>query len=155
MQVNYFGTLSMCRAFAPVLARNGGGAVVNVLSILSRVSTPRLASYAASKAAGFSLTQSVRAELAAQRTLVVGVMPAFVDTEMARKAPGPKMDPRELASAIVDAVEGEVEDVYPGEAARVAIGLQRDPKAVERQFAALLSPPTIDERGETPQKLPR
>jgi NAD(P)-dependent dehydrogenase (short-subunit alcohol dehydrogenase family) len=140
MQVNYFGTLAMCRAFAPVLAHNGGGAVVNVLSILGRVSTPRLGSYAASKAASFSLTQAIRAEMAVQGTLVVGVMPAFVDTDMARRAPGPKLDPRDLASTILQALEGAVEDVYPGEAAKVALGLQRDPKAVEREFALLLSP---------------
>src|SRR6478735_210431 len=77
MSVNYFGTLHMCRAFAPVLARNGGGAIVNVLSILARVNLPTVGSYSASKAAALSLTQGIRGELAANGTLVVGVMPAF------------------------------------------------------------------------------
>src|SRR5262245_55990702 len=78
MRVNYFGTLHMCRAFAPVLARNGGGAIINVLSILARVNLPTVGSYSASKAAALSLTQGIRGELAAQGTLVIGVMPAFV-----------------------------------------------------------------------------
>jgi NAD(P)-dependent dehydrogenase (short-subunit alcohol dehydrogenase family) len=138
MQVNYFGTLAMCRAFAPVLARNGGGAIVKVLSILGRVSAPRLGSYSASKAAAYSLTQAVRAELAAQGTLVVGVLPGFVDTDMARNAPGPKLDPAALAATVLDALRAGTEDVYPGDADAIAAGLQRDPKAIERRVAAML-----------------
>src|SRR6266545_1267111 len=121
MRVNYFGTLRMCRAFAPILARNGGGAVVNILSILARVSAPRLGSYAASKAAAYSLTQGIRAELAASGTLVVGVMPGFVDTDMAARAPGPKLAPSAVAASVLDALRGGIEDVYPGEAAGVAL----------------------------------
>jgi NAD(P)-dependent dehydrogenase (short-subunit alcohol dehydrogenase family) len=137
MQVNYFGTLAMCRAFAPVLARNDGGAIVNVLSILSRVSLPPVGSYSASKAAAYSLTQSLRAELASQGTLVVGVMPGFVDTDMASRVPFPKLSPQELAASVIEAIERGVEDVYPGEAAQVAELLRQDPKAVERRFATL------------------
>ena len=138
MRVNYFGTLRMCRAFAPVLASNGGGAIVNVLSILSRVNAPAAGSYSASKAAALSLTQGVRAELAGQSTLVVGVMPAFVDTDMTRGVALPKMTANDVALAIVDAVRSGTEDVYPGEVARsVAAQLQADPKAVERHFAAM------------------
>lgn len=137
MQVNYFGTLAMCRAFAPALARNGGGAIVNVLSILGRVSLPRVGSYSASKAAAYSLTQSLRAELASQGTLVVGVMPGFVDTDMASRVPFPKLSPQALAASVIDALAQGSEDVYPGEAAQVAELLRQDPKAVERRFAAL------------------
>ncbi|HEU4561437.1 MAG TPA: SDR family NAD(P)-dependent oxidoreductase, partial [Longimicrobium sp.] len=93
MEVNYFGTLSVTRAFAPVLAANGGGAVVNVLSILSRVNLPITGSYSASKAAALSMTQGIRAELAAQGTHVLAVMPGFVDTDMAANVPGPKIPP--------------------------------------------------------------
>ena len=64
METNYFGTLAMCRAFAPVLKANGGGAVINMLSILARVNLPAMGSLCASKAAALSLTQCVRAELA-------------------------------------------------------------------------------------------
>jgi NAD(P)-dependent dehydrogenase (short-subunit alcohol dehydrogenase family) len=82
METNYFGPLAMCRAFAPILASNGGGAIINMLSILARVNLPMYGSLSASKAAALSLTQGVRAELAKQGTLVVAVMPGAVDTEM-------------------------------------------------------------------------
>ena len=137
MRVNYFGTLNMCRAFAPVLARNGGGAIVNVLSILGRVNLPRVGSYSASKAAAYSLTQAIRGELPG--TLVIGVMPAFVDTDMARRVPFPKLAPANVAAQIVEALRSGIEDVYPGQAAEIADGLRRDPKAVERQFAEMFS----------------
>ena len=137
MRVNYFGTLQMCRAFAPVLARNGGGAIVNVLSILSRVNLPTVGSYSASKAAALSLTQGIRGELARQGTLVIGVLPAFVDTAMASRVTMPKLPPKAVAESILIALLDGVEDVYPGEAAAVAAALQKDGKAVERQFARM------------------
>ena len=138
MRVNFFGTLQMCRAFAPVLKANGGGAIVNMLSILGRVSLPAVGSYSASKAAAFSLTQSVRAELTPQNTLVIGVLPAFVDTDMAARVPGPKLSPSQVADAVLAAIRDGVEDVYPGPSQEIAAQLQRDPKAVERQFANML-----------------
>lgn len=138
MNVNYFGPLRMARAFAPILARNGGGAIVNVLSILARVSMPRIGSYAASKAAALSMTQGIRAELRAQGTLVVGVLPAFVDTDMAKHVPGPKLSPEALADAVLAALRDGSEDIYPGEAAALtAQQLASDPKAVERRLAAM------------------
>jgi len=66
IEVNYFGTLMMCRAFAPILRQNQGGAIVNMVSMVARVNLPFNGSYSASKAATLSLTQGVRAELAAQ-----------------------------------------------------------------------------------------
>jgi NAD(P)-dependent dehydrogenase (short-subunit alcohol dehydrogenase family) len=138
MRVNYFGTLAVVRAFAPVLKANGGGAIVNVLSILGRVNLPAVGSYSASKAAAFSLTQGIRAELAAQGTLVVGVMPGFVDTDMAARVTQPKMTPAAVAMEIVGALQLEIEDVYPGPASEIAAGLARDPKGVERSFAGRL-----------------
>lgn len=141
MRTNFFGTLAMCRAFAPVLAGNGGGAIVNVLSILARVPFPEVGSYAASKAATFSLTQAIRGELAAHKTLVVAIMPAFVDTDMTRRLPMPKLSPAAVAESIVDALRRDVEDVYPGPAAALAAELQSDPKAVERRFATMLARP--------------
>jgi short-subunit dehydrogenase len=141
MQVNYFGTLRMCQAYAPALARNGGGAIVNVLSILSRVSMPQVGSYAASKAAAFSLTQSIRGELAAQGTLVIGVLPAFVDTAMASRITTEKLPPHAIAQSIVEALRNGTEDVYPGPASAIASSLLQDPKGVERRFATLLARP--------------
>src|SRR3954447_15799943 len=82
IETNYLGTLAMCRAFAPVLAANGGGAIVNMLSVTSFFTNPENGSYGASKAAEWSLTNGVRIELAQQGTLVVGVHAGFIDTEM-------------------------------------------------------------------------
>jgi len=139
MRVNFFGTLNMCRAFAPVLSRNGGGAIVNLLSILSQVNLPPVGSYSATKAAAYSLTQAVRAEL--PETLVIGVMPAFVDTEMASRVPFPKLAPADVARQIVEALQSGREEVYPGQAAEIADSIRRDPKAVERQFARMFNSP--------------
>jgi NAD(P)-dependent dehydrogenase (short-subunit alcohol dehydrogenase family) len=93
METNYFGTLSMCRAFAPVLKVNGGGAIVNMLSVTSIYTNPLDASYGASKAAAWSLTNGMRIELASQRTLVVAVHASFIDTDMAALTDAPKISP--------------------------------------------------------------
>jgi NAD(P)-dependent dehydrogenase (short-subunit alcohol dehydrogenase family) len=136
MRVNYFGTLAMCRAFAPVLARNGGGAIVNILSIVARVAAPAGGSYCASKAAALSLTQAIRGELAPQGTLVISVMPGFVDTDMIRGLDVPKDTPGAVAGSVIQALRDGTEDVYPGAAAYMAAELARDAKAVEKQLAA-------------------
>jgi len=139
MEVNYFGTLAMCRAFAPVLKQNGGGAMVNLLSILARVNLPLMGSLCASKAAGLSMVQGLRAELAAQQTAVVAVMPGAVDTDMSKDFPPPKMPASEVAKAIVEGLEQGLEEIYPGEmASGLSQGLSADPKAVEKELAAYL-----------------
>ncbi len=139
MEVNYFGTMEMCRQFGPVLGANGGGAIVNMLSILARVNLPMIGTYCASKAATLSLTQGVRAQLAAQGTLVVAVMPAAINTRMGDMNPPPLEEPGDVASAALDAVEAGEEDIYPGVVASgVSQGLAADPKGVEKQFAEYL-----------------
>lgn len=139
MEVNYFGTLSMCRAFAPILKVNNGGAIVNILSILAKVNVPLSGSYSASKAAALSLTQGIRAEVADQNTLVVAVMPATVDTELSKNYPPPKVAPNMVAKASLQAVIDGIEDIYPGEqATTLAKQLVINPKEVEKQFAAFL-----------------
>ena len=139
MEVNYFGTMEMCRQFGPVLGANGGGAIVNILSILSRVNLPMIGTYCASKAASLSLTQGVRAELAAQGTLTVAVMPGAIDTRMGDMNPPPLEKPIDVANAALDAVEAGEEDIYPGVMAEgVSQGLAADAKAVEKQFAEYL-----------------
>lgn len=139
MDVNYFGTLSMCRAFAPVLRNNGGGAMINMLSILSRVNLPLMGSLCASKAAGLSMVQGVRAELDGQGTAVVAVMPGAVDTDMSKDFPPPKMPPAEVATAALDGLEKGEEEIYPGDmASGVRQGLDADAKAVEKEFAGYL-----------------
>ncbi|AFY34065.1 SDR family oxidoreductase [Calothrix sp. PCC 7507] len=139
IEVNYFGTLRMCRAFAPVLKVNGGGAIVNMLTILAKVNLPINASYCASKAAALLMTQGIRAELAAQGTLVVGVMPGTVDAGMSTNFPPPKVAPEVVAQEALQAVIDDVEDVYPGEQAKeMAAQLLKDPKALEKALAVML-----------------
>jgi NAD(P)-dependent dehydrogenase (short-subunit alcohol dehydrogenase family) len=139
IEVNYFGMLSMCRAFAPILKQQGGGAIVNILSLLGRVNLPFSGSYSASKAAAISMTQGVRAELAAQKTLVVAVMPGTVDTDLAKEWPNPKVAPSEVAKTTLQAVIDGLEDVYPGEQAQqVSAQLLSNPKGVEKYMAGFL-----------------
>ena len=134
-----WGMAAMCRAFAPILQRQGGGAIVNILSLLGKVNLPFSGSYSASKSAAISMTQSVRAELAAQNTLVVGVMPGTVDTELAKAWPDPKVAPAEVVRAALQAVIANEEDVYPGEqASQVSAQLLTDPKGVEKYMASFL-----------------
>jgi NAD(P)-dependent dehydrogenase (short-subunit alcohol dehydrogenase family) len=139
MNTNYFGTLAMIRAFAPILNQNGGGVVVNLLSIVSVVNAPVFGSYSASKAALYSLTQDIRAELAAQGTLVVGVFPGPVDTAMAEGVPLDKVAPSEVAKATLQAIPQGIEEVYPDPISQnVFANLQVPLKAVEKQFAGML-----------------
>ena len=127
METNYFGTLSMCRAFAPVLAANGGGAIVNMLSITSFYTNPFNASYGASKAAAWSLTNGVRLELHHQGTLVVAVHAGFIDTDMAALVNAPKDSPESVAQQVFDAVEaGQVEVLADERTRTVKASLSRD-----------------------------
>jgi short-subunit dehydrogenase len=116
--------------------RSVGGTLINVLSILARVASPTAGSYSASKASALSLTQAVRAELRAQGTRVIGVLPGYVDTDMTERIPAPKIQPIEVVRATLDTLQGDQDEVYPGEAAtQIAALLLQNPKAVERQFA--------------------
>jgi NAD(P)-dependent dehydrogenase (short-subunit alcohol dehydrogenase family) len=120
METNYFGTLAMCRAFAPVLERNGGGVLVNVLSVVSWFNAPMQGTYCASKAAEWSLTKAVRFELRAQGTQVVGVYAGYIDTDMAAGVPGTKSSPEEIAARILEGIENGQDDVLTDERARNA-----------------------------------
>ena len=111
METNFFGSMRMARAFAPVLRENGGGALVNVLSVLSFISMPQGATYSASKAAAWSLTNALRIELRRQGTLVVAVHAGFIDTEMAAGVSAEKISPRSVAAQIVAAIEADAEEV--------------------------------------------
>ena len=136
IEINYLAPLRLTRAFAPALIQNRG-AVLNVLTILARVNLPLMGSYCASKAAGLSLTQGLRGELAPKGVRVVAAMPGAVDTRMTAGLPIPKMAPVDAAAEILDGFEAGEEDIYVGEMARgLAQGLAHDPKAVERQLAS-------------------
>ncbi|OBI10342.1 SDR family oxidoreductase [Mycobacterium scrofulaceum] len=102
-ETNYFGALRVAKAFAPVLAANGGGALVDIASILSWM--PGSGGYGDSKAALWSTTNSLRIELEKQATLVVAAHLSFTDTDMASGFDAPKNDPRQVARAIADGIE--------------------------------------------------
>lgn len=124
LETNALGPLAASRAFAPVLARNGGGAIVNVLSALSWLSLPRLGGYGASKAAAWSLTNALRIELRAQGTQVVALHAGFIDTDMASKVTAPKARPEDVVEAALAGLEaGEVEVLADGVSQQVKQGL--------------------------------
>jgi len=138
MQTNYFGTLNVIRAFAPQIEKSGGGAVVNLLSVVSLANMPALGGYSASKAASWSMTQAVRAELAKKNIKVHAVFPGPVDTDMAKDINLPKTSPKNVARAVLDGVESGQDDIAPDVMSRDVHGAWlKDPKGVERQFGAM------------------
>lgn len=140
MEVNCFGLLNLATAFAPAMQARGQGLFVHLLSFLAHVNLPLMAGYCASKAAGHSLTQALRAELAPSGVRVCGVYPTVVDTRMSRDLSGPKLSPAELVRAIVQAIEAGAEDLYPGAAEGALQAYLSDPKAIERRMASRLNP---------------
>lgn len=107
-EVNVFGPLRLARAFAPILAANGGGALVNMHSVLSWLAGS--GAYGASKAAAWSITNTLRVELEGQHTQVVGVHAGFIDTDMVSAINLPKSTPADVAARIIDGLEaGEAE----------------------------------------------
>jgi NAD(P)-dependent dehydrogenase (short-subunit alcohol dehydrogenase family) len=103
---NAVGPLRLALEFAPVLASNGGGAIVNVLSVLSWLVMPgRSGGYSASKAAGWSLSNALRHELKAQGTQLLAMHAAFIDTDMARGVAGPKSAPEDIVRETLAALE--------------------------------------------------
>jgi NAD(P)-dependent dehydrogenase (short-subunit alcohol dehydrogenase family) len=140
IEVNYFGTAAMCRAFAPVLAKNGGGMIANVLTITARVPMPAMGSYCSSKAAALHMTECIRAELAAQRTAVLAFLPSAVDTAMTRHLQGvAKESPLNAARALCAAMENGADEVPFGARAEYVMRMLReDPAKVRREYAAQL-----------------
>ncbi|WP_238010649.1 SDR family oxidoreductase [Dactylosporangium sp. AC04546] len=130
MDTHFYGTLAMVRAFAPVLAASGGGAILNVLSALSWFSYDGANAYGAAKAAAWSLTNGVRIELAAQGTLVTGLHLGAADTDMMAWYTGPKADPADVVRAGLDGIEaGRLEVLADAWSAHVKASLAGDPAA--------------------------
>ena len=119
LETNFFGMLRMSQAFAPVLAANGGGALLNVLSIVSWINGGQLAAYAASKSAAWSLTNSLRHELGEQKTHVLALHMAFVDTDLTRGIDGPKASPEEIVRRALDGLEAGLDEVLADERTRL------------------------------------
>lgn len=119
---NVFGTLSMSRAFAPVLGGNGGGAIINVLSVLSWLSMPAGALYCASKAAAWSLTNALRQELLGQRTNVVALHVGYMDTDMTAGVDAPKASPDDVAAQALAGIKAGAFEVLADDASRYVRG---------------------------------
>lgn len=138
METNYFGTLRMCRAFAPVLAANGGGALVNILSIVSWFANPFNSTYCATKSAQWSLTNAVRIELRHQGTLVTGVFVGVIDTDMGSFFSDlPKVSPDSVAQQVLDGIEAGAEEVLCDDRTRsVKASLPDDLSAIYPAFQA-------------------
>lgn len=138
LAVNLYGTLRMARAFAPVVEGNGGGAIVNVLTLVALASMPGLSVYNASKAAAWSMSQSLRATLAPRGVAVVNVFPGAVDTDMLAGVELPKASPEDIAARVVAGLRADAEDIFPDPMSeQLYAAWCADHKAVERQFATM------------------
>ena len=139
MDTHFYGTLGVIRAFAPVLAANGGGAIVNILSALSWFSTRANGGYAAAKAAEWNMTNAVRLELAGQGTFVQGVHLGAADTDIMAGYDGPMIDPRDVPRASLDGlVAGSVEVVVDDWSRMVKDSLAGDPAPFYERMRAIL-----------------
>lgn len=110
-ETNFYGTILVSQAFAPILAKNGGGAIINVLSDASWLARPMLAAYSASKSAVWSFTNALRAELRNQKILVLGLHVSFMDTDMTRGFEMKKVSPRQVAEAGLIGIEANREEL--------------------------------------------
>jgi NAD(P)-dependent dehydrogenase (short-subunit alcohol dehydrogenase family) len=142
LAVNLFGSYDMTQAFLPLLTRSRG-TIVNVLSLAALAAVPLDPTYSISKAAAFSLTQSLRAALAGRGVDVHAVLPGPVDTDMGPSIDIPKASPESVARAIVDGVEKGEEDIFPDPTSESIAESWRSgaAKALERQFAAFVAEP--------------
>jgi short-subunit dehydrogenase len=140
MEINYFGPLAMCRAFAPILGRNKESAIANVLSAGGIVAVPGMGGYSPSKFAGRAMTTCIRAELAPQNTSVTALIVGSVDTRMASHVEGFKETPATIAEAGLKAIRRGADEVDTDfMAVDVRANLARDPKALELQMRRSLS----------------
>jgi NAD(P)-dependent dehydrogenase (short-subunit alcohol dehydrogenase family) len=140
LAVNLFGTYGVTQAFLALVTRSRG-AIVNVLSMAALASLPIIPAYSISKAATFSLSQSVRSLLAGQGVRVHAVLAGPVDTDMSRGLDVPKASPESVARAIFDGVEKDEEDIFPDPMSDSLAESWRSGavKALEHQFAALVN----------------
>ena len=145
LAVNLFGTYGVTQAFLPLLTRSRG-AIVNVLSVAALAALPIIPAYSISKAAAFSLSQSLRALLAGRGVSVHAVLPGPVDTDMSRGFDVPKVSPESVARAIFDGVENGEEDIFPDPMSASMAESWRSGavKAAERQFAELVAPEAVN-----------
>lgn len=118
METHYFGTLSVVRAFAPTIAANGGGTILNILSALSWVSFPQTGAYSAAKSAEWSMTNALRTQLADRGVRVAGLHIGYMDTDMTAGVTAPKSDPAEIARIAVDGIEADRYEIVTDDTSR-------------------------------------
>jgi short-subunit dehydrogenase len=118
METNYLGPLATTQAFAPILGANGAGPIVNVLSALSWVTLATSATYSASKAAAWAMTNGSRTELRDQKTQVVALHVGFIDTDMIRTVNSPKERPKDVVRRTLDGLEAGQDEVLADEASK-------------------------------------
>jgi NAD(P)-dependent dehydrogenase (short-subunit alcohol dehydrogenase family) len=136
-RTNVYGTLAVIKAFVPVLERAAGGAtIVNVLSLSSLASVPPMGGYSASKAAAYSITQALRAELRARRIEMLAALPGPIDTDMVRALALPKTSATETALGVLAGIERGDEEIFPDPMAREMSAVwNTSHKDLERTFA--------------------
>jgi NAD(P)-dependent dehydrogenase (short-subunit alcohol dehydrogenase family) len=138
MEVNVYGVLAMVRAFAPILASNGGGAIANMLSVVSWFVNPFNATYCASKHAALAVTDAVRFQLKPLGTQVVGVYAGFIDTDMAVGIDQAKTSPRQVAERTLDGIRTGTDHVLAdGRAEQVWQAVRADPAQLAGQMQQL------------------
>lgn len=133
MEVNFWGQLAMARAFAPVLAANGGGALLQVLSIGAMTVFPQVGTYCASKFAANAMCKGLRAELAPRNTQVMSVFSGAIESDMSRNTPGPKISALTHAHNCLAALEDGQEEFFPDfKSQKMRDAFRKDPEAFER-----------------------
>lgn len=133
MEVNFWGQLAMVRSFAPVLAANGGGAILQVLSIGAMTVFPGVGTYCASKFAAQAMCKGIRAELAPRKTQVMSVFSGAIESDMSKNTPGPKISALTHAHHCLAALEDGQEEFYPDfKSQRMRDAYRRDPEAFDR-----------------------
>lgn len=139
MEVNYFGVLALSQALRDTPAFRAGGAIVNILSVLSHITLPVAGTYSASKAAALHLTRTLRAELRSRGVTVLAVLPAQTDTAMGAALPEPKLTPQQVAAGALDALAEGLDGVFPGELSQTtALAFRNDPDGVQTHMAQLV-----------------
>ncbi|MET8277681.1 SDR family oxidoreductase [Micromonospora sp. NPDC005174] len=122
LETHYLGSLSMIRSFAPVIAGNGGGTVLNVLSVLSWVNFPLHGAYGAAKSAEWAMTNALRLQLAERGVRVAGLHVGYMDTDMAATITGAKSDPAVIARLAVDGIEADAYEIVSDDISRQVQG---------------------------------
>ncbi len=119
LEVNLMGMWRMVSAFAPIIEENGGGVIVNILSLISLQNTPAFSAYSAAKHAAWDMTRSFRNDLAGSRVRMIPCFPGGIDTDMLRGVPAKKANPDHVAQSIVEAIRRGDREIFPDEVSAV------------------------------------